>query len=150
MSLATLQRVGGEFDLSITELLALPSEGDRTPSEPRSARVETFEQCASETVPVRRGAGTLYHLLGGGKGHLLQPYILSFLPGGGFTADSIAHPGEEFAYVVVGEVEMLIGEDVHRLQQGDAIRFSTDVDHSFRNASSTGLAVVIGAATPPW
>ncbi len=54
---------------------------------------------------MQRGAGTLYQLLGAGNGHLLQPYVLSFLPGEGYASDPIGHAGEEFAYVVVGAVD---------------------------------------------
>ena len=70
--------------------------------------------------------GTLYQLLGAGSGHLLQPYVLSFLPGEGYTSDPIGHAGEEFAYVIVGAVDVLLSEEVHRLRQGDAIRFRTE------------------------
>jgi len=147
MSLATLQRVGNHFGLSITELLAAPPETDDSPS---STPFEVFEACASTVAAVPRGVGTLYQLLGAGRGHLLQPYVLSFVPGGGFGTDPIGHPGEEFAYVVVGEIEILLGDEMLRLRQGDAIRFRTETPHAFRNASSAGIAVVFGAATPPW
>jgi transcriptional regulator with XRE-family HTH domain/quercetin dioxygenase-like cupin family protein len=147
MSLSALQRVAAEFGLSITDLLAAPPETDGAPQE---AAAETFPGCSSTPTPVRRGKGVLYQLLGTGSGHLLQPYVLSFLPGGGFSSDRIGHPGEEFAYVVLGEVELLLGDDVHTLRQGDAIRFRTETPHSFRNGSDTGIALVVGAATPPW
>lgn len=146
MSLAALQRIAAQFDLSITDLLAAPPEANGAP--PASA--ELFTDCAATPTAVRRGKGVLYQLLGTGKGHLLQPYLLTFLPGGDYGSDQLGHPGEEFAYVVLGEVELLLGEDVHALRQGDAIRFRTETPHSFRNASSTGVALVIGAATPPW
>lgn len=149
MSLSTLQRVANHFGLSITELLAAPPTMDGA-SHKDSVLVEIFEECASTTVAVQRGAGTLYQLLGAGKGHLLQPYILSFLPGQGYAPDPIGHAGEEFAYVVVGAVDLLLSEEVHRLRQGDAVRFRTETPHSLRNASTSGIAVVVGAATPPW
>ena len=76
--------------------------------------------------------------------------MLTFLPGGSYGSDRLGHPGEEFAYVVIGEVELLLGDEVHKLRQGDAIRFRTETPHSFRNASATGTALVVGAATPPW
>ena len=149
MSLTTLQRVANHFGLSITELLATPPTMDGS-SHKDSSLVEIFEECASTTVAVQRGAGTLYQLLGAGHGHLLQPYVLSFLPGQGYTSDPIGHAGEEFAYVIVGAVDIVLSEEVHRLRQGDAIRFRTETPHSLRNASSSGIAVVVGAATPPW
>jgi transcriptional regulator with XRE-family HTH domain len=148
MSLAALQRVANHFGLSITELLAAPPKTDGS-SDETALLVELFEECAAMTVAVQRGDGTLYQLLGAGSGHLLQPYVLSFLPEG-YASDPIGHSGEEFAYVVVGAVDLLLSEEVHRLRQGDAVRFRTETPHSFRNASSSGIAVVVGAATPPW
>ena len=147
MSLSALQRIAAEFGLSITDLLAAPPETD---GETPETSVETFPGYSGTPTAVRRGKGTLYQLLGTGQGHLLQPYVLSFLPGGGYGSDRMGHPGEEFAYVVMGEVELLLGDDVHKLRQGDAIRFRTETPHSFRNASATGIALVVGAATPPW
>jgi transcriptional regulator with XRE-family HTH domain len=147
MSLSALQRVAAEFGLSITDLLASPPETDGDQPE---TSVEVFLGYSGTPTAVRRGKGTLYQLVGTGRGHLLQPYVLSFLPGGGYGSDRLGHSGEEFAYVVMGEVELLLGDDVYRLRQGDAIRFRTETLHSFRNASATGIALVVGAATPPW
>lgn len=150
MSLAALQRVAKQFDLSITELLAPPAKADGPASNKTPIQIEVFERLAATSTAVKRGVGTLYQLLGSGSGHLLQPYVLSFLPGGGYASDPIAHSGEEFAYVVIGEVDLLLGDDVHRLRQGDGVRFHTETPHSFRNGSQSGIAVVVGAATPPW
>jgi mannose-6-phosphate isomerase-like protein (cupin superfamily) len=44
----------------------------------------------------------------------------------------------------------LLGTESFVLAQGDAIRFNTETPHAFRNASDLGVAVLIGAATPPW
>ena len=153
MSLSALQRVAAEFGLSITDLLAAPPETDdrqKTANGRKNARIEKFSDCSAMPTAIRRGKGVLYQLLGTGSGHLLQPYVLSFLPGGGYGSDPMGHPGEEFAYVVIGEVELLLGEAVHPLRQGDAVRFRTETPHSFKNSSPTGIAVVVGAATPPW
>jgi transcriptional regulator with XRE-family HTH domain/mannose-6-phosphate isomerase-like protein (cupin superfamily) len=147
MSLSSLQRVATQFGISITELLAAPAPTD---SETQFATSEIFPNCTATPNAVQRGKGVLYQLLGPGNGHLLQPYVLSFLPGGGFSRDQIGHAGEEFVYVILGEVELLLGEDVNKLQQGDAMRFRTETPHSFRNTSATGIAFVVGAATPPW
>jgi quercetin dioxygenase-like cupin family protein len=62
----------------------------------------------------------------------------------------IGHPGEEIAYVLHGQVELLIENECHELRQGDLIRFRADRPHAFRNGSRVGVAAVIGAATPPW
>jgi transcriptional regulator with XRE-family HTH domain len=144
ISLSRLQRVAAHFGLHITDLLA---ESDGKPSH---HTVEVVRNWSAHVQGVRRGRGVLYQLLGSGHGHAIQPCLLSFEPAGTYERDMIAHPGEEFAYVLQGEVELLIGSEQHHLQQGDAIRFRTEVPHAFRNASSVGVAIVLGAATPPW
>jgi transcriptional regulator with XRE-family HTH domain len=149
MSLGTLQQVANHFGLSITELLA-PLPETETSTNDGAPPLEVFPASVSTTRAVKRGVGSLYKLLGSGAGHLLQPYVISFLPGGGYERDAMGHAGEEFTYVVLGEVELLIGDEAHHLRQGDAIRFRAETPHSFRNASASGIALIVGAATPPW
>ena len=144
VSLRRLQLVAEHFGLHITELLGEPVPASRFDG------VEIIRNCAASVPGVRRGAGVLYQLLGSGRDHTIQPYLLSFDPGGGYDRDMIGHPGEEIAYVLHGKVELLIESECHVLSQGDLIRFRADRPHAFRNASEVGVAAVIGAATPPW
>jgi len=149
VSLRRLQRVAEHYGLHITDLLAGdeqgPVAGNSRPSDP-----EVIRSWGSSVRGVERGAGVLYQLMGHGHGHQLQPYLISFQPGASYRNDAIAHSGEEFAYVVLGEVELLLGEESYRLAQGDAIRFLPDKPHAFRNASTLGIAMIVGAASPPW
>lgn len=55
-----------------------------------------------------------------------------------------------FFYVVYGTVDLLLGGEVHTLAQGDAVRYRAEIPHAIRNASLDGMAIVVGAATPPW
>jgi transcriptional regulator with XRE-family HTH domain len=144
VSLKRLQLVAEHFGLHITELLGEPAAAAR------SDGVEIIRDCASAVPGVRRGDGVLYQLLGSGRDHTIQPYLLSFAPGGGYDRDMIGHPGEEIAYVLHGRVELVIENECHELGQGDLIRFRAERPHAFRNASRVGVAAVIGAATPPW
>jgi transcriptional regulator with XRE-family HTH domain len=144
VSLKRLQLVAEYFGLHITELLGEPSPATT------ADKVEIIRNCSSTVRGVRRGDGVLYQLLGSGHNHTIQPYLISFQPGGSYERDMIGHQGEEFAYVLQGEVELLIESKPHRLGQGDMIRFRADKPHAFRNASTVGVSIVIGAATPPW
>ena len=146
ISLRRLQQVADHFGLHVTDLLADEDSPDEVE---RTAQCEVIRSAAA-APGVTRGQGVHYQLLGTGHGHALQAVVLSFEPGGGYADDKIAHPGEEFCYVVYGCVELLLGEDVHTLAQGDAARFRAEIPHALRNSSSDGMAVVIGAATPPW
>ena len=144
ISLARLQLVARHFGLHVTDLLAEPGPAQEAAGEPEVFRAGALPP----SVP--RGHGTRYQLLGAPSGHDLQPYLLSFEPGGGYEKDAIAHAGEEFAYVVFGRVELLHAGEALDLGTGDAVRFRTDAPHAFRNPSETAVAVVVGAATPPW
>jgi transcriptional regulator with XRE-family HTH domain len=143
VSLKRLQLVADHFGLHITELLGEPAPSG-------SEGVEIIRNCAAAVSGVQRGSGVFYQLLGDGHGHTIQPYLLTFQPGGGYDRDMIGHIGEEFAYVLHGQVELLIENACHALSQGDMIRFRAEGPHAFRNASRVGVATVIGAATPPW
>jgi transcriptional regulator with XRE-family HTH domain len=145
ISLRRLQHVADHFDLRLTELLAEPDGPDGAVE-----TIEVIRGCPGSAPGVQRGSGVLYQLLGRSRGHAIQPYLLSFEPDGTYEDDMIAHPGEEIAYVLLGELELLLGTEVHRLAQGDLVRFRTETPHAFRNASSLGIGVVLGAATPPW
>ena len=146
ISLRRLQQVADHFGLHITDLLA---EDESVNGNGAVAECEVIRTIAA--VPgVRRGQGVWYQLLGSSRGHALQAAVVSFEPGGGYADDKISHPGEEFCYVLYGCVELLLGDDAHTLGQGDAVRFRSEVPHALRNPSTDGMAVVIGAATPPW
>jgi len=144
VSLKRLQMVANHFGLHITDLLAVESLDDR------EATVEIVRGCSSSLQGITRGEGVLYQLVGPGRGHAIQPYLLSFEPAGTFEHDLIGHPGEEFAYVLQGEVDLVFHNESHRLAAGDGVRFRTDRPHAFRNASAVGYAMVVGVASPPW
>lgn len=146
ISLGRLQQVAEHFGLHITDLLAEADTGSANGDVPN---VEIIRNVSS--VPgVQRGRGVRYQLLGPSQGHTLQPAVISFEPGGGYEEDQISHEGEDFFYVVYGTVELLLGDDVYILAQGDAVRYRAEIRHAIRNASADGMAIVVGAATPPW
>jgi transcriptional regulator with XRE-family HTH domain len=144
VSLKRLQLVAQYFGLHITDLLGTAVvESAETP-------IEIIRNCASSVKGMTRGKGVMYQLLGSGTDHAIQPYLLSFEPSGSFERDMIGHPGEEFAYVLQGEVDLVFEGESHRLTAGDSVRFRTHRPHAFRNSSPAGYAMVVGAATPPW
>jgi mannose-6-phosphate isomerase-like protein (cupin superfamily) len=150
MSLTALQRVAEKLDMSIDELLAAPPTANGGKREKQRVKLEVFDGITPLPKPVKLGRGALYQFLGEGKGHMIHPYVLTIQPGAGFTADPVSHAGEEFAYVAFGDVQFVLGKTKHRLRQGDSVRFYADTPHAFENLSTSGVALVIGAATPPW
>ncbi|MCU1694253.1 MAG: hypothetical protein JWR34_316 [Mycobacterium sp.] len=147
ISLKRLQHVAQHFDLVVSDLLGPETNGAKS-SPP--APVEIHRRDNTSTPTVRRGKGTHYRLLGAGGGHSIQGASITFEPGGGYELDAMAHEGEEFVYVLYGDIELLHGDEVYCLNAGDSARFSASSAHAYRNASKTDMAHIIGVATPPW
>ena len=57
------------------------------------------------------------------------------------------HEGEEFVYVLKGQIEVAVGEHVNILSQGESLHFNSGVRHMMRNPGDkdTELLVVVYA-----
>lgn len=146
MSLSRLQVVAEHFGLHLTDLLS-PENAKPGPPEPA---VEVIGRADTDRSSVRRGTGVIYQMLGSAPGHQIQPVLITFAPGGGYARDLLAHPGEECAYVILGDVDLLHDDEVYHLSPGDCVRFDTTYVHGYRNASDTAMALVLAVAAPPW
>ena len=70
-----------------------------------------------------------FSLAGHKSGRHLEPFIIDILPNTENTFTLSAHEGEEFIYVLEGEVEISYGKDVYTLAQGDSIFYDSIVEH---------------------
>jgi quercetin dioxygenase-like cupin family protein len=46
---------------------------------------------------------------------------------------SYQHEGEEFVYVLSGQVEVTVGEHINKLAQGDSLHFNSGIRHKLKN-----------------
>jgi transcriptional regulator with XRE-family HTH domain len=145
VSLQKLQSVVGNLGISLAELLSTKVE-DRSVSRP----LEILSPAEVARGSIERGKGVHYTLIGSNGDHKLQPYLITFDAGCGYADDPITHPGEEFVYVLFGEIVLHLGDKQYHLVQGTTARFNSDTPHAFSNASHNTVAGVIGAGTPPW
>lgn len=80
----------------------------------------------------------------GKKGRLMEPFIVTLLPATG--DEPSCHDGQEFIYVLEGEMEVIIGEESQVLKPGDAVYYdsaSTHLVRAYGNAPAKILAVLI-------
>lgn len=78
----------------------------------------------------------------------LDPHLMTIGPGVK-SDESYAHAGEEFIFVLSGELEITLEDtDTHVLGTGDSITFRSRRPHRWRNAGSEET-VVIWVDTPP-
>jgi transcriptional regulator with XRE-family HTH domain len=83
----------------------------------------------------------------GTPGHGMEPFLLTFDPRVD-DARPLAHDGQEFVYVLEGELELLYDGQRCRLQRGDSAYLDASRPHLFRglgDAPSRMLAVVWSA-----
>ncbi len=74
----------------------------------------------------------------------LDPYLAEFLPNR--KANEVrphVHPGQEFLYVLDGELEIRHAEKVHVLEAGDGVYFDASSPHAYRCAGAAAAQVII-------
>lgn len=91
-----------------------------------------------------RGEGILFESLGSGlPGQMIEPFLMTLLPGAVGGEEPISHAGEEFVYCVEGEVEYLVNDKWHRLEAGDSLLFQSPQPHMCRNTSLNQAIVLL-------
>lgn len=58
------------------------------------------------------------------------------------------HEGEEFVYVLAGRIEVVVGEHVNTLEQGDSLHFNSGIRHKLRSISDEKAELVVVIYTP--
>lgn len=58
------------------------------------------------------------------------------------------HEGEEFAYVLTGDVEITVGEHRNRLKKGDSLHFNSGITHHMKNIGKTKAELIVTIYTP--
>ena len=43
------------------------------------------------------------------------------------------HEGEEFVYVLAGEIEIIVGDHVNKLNAGESLHFNSGIRHKLKN-----------------
>jgi quercetin dioxygenase-like cupin family protein/DNA-binding XRE family transcriptional regulator len=124
ITIGRLTRLVQFFGVSITDLL------------PETAASDVDVTRKDERGRLRSPAeGIEIFMLAPTKGRTLMPMLLEFEPGAR-RSEHGRHAGEEFVYVVEGELTLEVaGSDTHVLRAGDSAIYSGDRPHLFRNAS---------------
>jgi transcriptional regulator with XRE-family HTH domain len=140
-SLKVLHRLCEVLNLTLGELMSRP--------EPEEKKIwRRHERPVITLDPATSGKGIqLEQLVPCSRGHLLQGSIHVIAPGG-CTRGSIAHEGEEVGYVLSGELELTLGEEVFHLEAGDSFIYRSELPHGYRNCGETE-ARVLWVNTPP-
>ncbi len=109
-------------------------------------------ESSSRLVPVDKrkvleaGPGVRMELLAWGN-TVMEPHLFRVAPRAG-SGESYAHEGEEFLYVLQGELQISLDEEEYRLKSGDSFYFESATPHHWRNPGRSETWV-LWVNTPP-
>ena len=84
-----------------------------------------------------------YHPLAQQKaGRHMEPFIIDINPTENLEYKLSALEGEEFIYVMEGEIELVYGKDKYALKQGDSIYYDSIVKHHLHGAEGKSAKIL--------
>jgi DNA-binding transcriptional MerR regulator/mannose-6-phosphate isomerase-like protein (cupin superfamily) len=111
------------------------------PAESKSPLVTTDKRKV-----LQAGTGVRMELLAWGN-TVMEPHLFRIAPDAG-SGESYTHDGEEFLYVMQGELQISLEGQEYRLKQGDSFYFDSTTPHNWKNPGRTET-VVLWVNTPP-
>lgn len=79
------------------------------------------------------------------EGRQLEPLYVTYPPG--YRSEVSSHEGEEFYFILSGQLAVDLDGETHKLNEGDSIHFRSDRRHQLANLSDVPVQVV--AVTTP-
>jgi quercetin dioxygenase-like cupin family protein/DNA-binding Xre family transcriptional regulator len=108
---------------------------------------QVVSRVGSRPVLALHGPGcTVERLVPPTGDHLLESNLHTLMPGAG-TRATLSHEGEEVGYVIEGEFELTVDNEVFTLAAGDSFTFRSEAKHAYRNPGKR-VARVLWASTP--
>lgn len=90
-----------------------------------------------------------YHSLSEGKENRhLEPFVIDILPSDNEVYALSSHEGEEFIFVLEGEVEINYGKQTYLLKKGDSIYYDSIVKHHVHGFNSQKAEILAVVYTP--
>ncbi len=134
-SIASLQKIGAAFDTNVLGLMTEEYEAPNLLVRAHARRV--LDSNKGVRIEDMSTAGSN-----------LEPLLFTFEPGGG-SDGAISHEGEEFLFVLTGQLHLTLdGSDDYLLDPGDSMSFRSERAHEFGNPHGPGPTKVLWINTP--
>ena len=118
--LATLARIATALGVGLSDLI----DGERA-----VATVATPAEVLKNRKATRTGKGYGFHVLAAERsGKIMQPFLF-VAEKGGVKPGALSHSGEEFVYVLEGEMRYRVGATTYTLGPGDSLYFNAEEEH---------------------
>lgn len=89
-----------------------------------------------------------YTLAHNKAGRHMDPFVIDIFPKSEEEVKLSTHEGEEFIYVLEGEIEILYGKDKYELKAGDSIYYESIVAHHLHSHGSEKAKILAVIYTP--
>ncbi len=132
-SVGTLRRLARFYRTNILDFFD-PNESNTRLVSPQERKV------------LEAGRGVRMELLAWGNA-IMEPHLFRIAPQAG-SGESYAHEGEEFLFVLRGELEIFLDDKEYRLKRGDSFYFESATQHHWRNPGRAETCV-LWINTPP-
>ena len=132
-SVGTLRKLARFYKTNILDFFA--------PAEPSSRVVPPAKRKTLEAGP-----GVRMELLAWGD-TVMEPHLFRIAPKAG-SGESYSHEGEEFLYVLRGELRISVEEKEYRLKSGDSFYFESSSPHRWFNPGPR-QSLILWVNTPP-
>ena len=86
-------------------------------------------------------------LIASAQSRSLEPILVQLQPGKSMPADK-PHEGEEFGYVLEGEIILQYGDETYKVRKGDSFIFPADRKHKISSACKR-VSTILWVSTPP-
>jgi len=140
-SISASMRIADALSVEVSELFGTPVEEDM---------ICVVKDGDGLSVPSDESDGRLIDILASAMPDKdMQPFVLTPPPEFADGPQQHEHPGEEFVYVLAGQIEIAFPERVVSLTQGESVYFRAHIPHRIRRlgAQQAKALVVIAAAS---
>jgi phosphate butyryltransferase len=76
-------------------------------------------------------------------GRHLEPFVVDLYQGSQSELDVSRHPGEEFLFVLSGELQVTVGGEAYRLEEGDSFYFDSALPHTLSSLGGHARIVAV-------
>jgi DNA-binding transcriptional MerR regulator/quercetin dioxygenase-like cupin family protein len=132
-SVGTLRRLARYYKTNILDFFD-PGESNTRLVQPAARKV------------LQAGPGVRMELLASGN-TVMEPHLFRIKPKAG-SGESYSHEGEEFLFILRGELEIFVQDEQYRLKTGDSFYFESATPHRWKNPGRTETWV-LWVNTPP-
>jgi transcriptional regulator with XRE-family HTH domain len=136
LSMASLFRIARA--LGTTQHALLTEEGTTT----RGGRFSVFRRDADSTLDAGGGPVTVL-------AHDAPPFVPMIFDGAFTDGEWWQHDEEEFLHVLAGEVVVSLGDEEHRLAEGDSVYYEGGVRHRWRTEGDATCRILVVKESRP-